>query len=81
MAELGWVRLIRQGVVAHRRGARPTMTILECYNTQIRTLTCVHQRAHIQIVLCADLSLTSTFFIPFAILSSARSQREVFHSS
>lgn len=41
MAGLGWVRLISQGVVANRRGARPRMTILECYYTRIRTLTLV----------------------------------------
>lgn len=47
MAGLRWVRLISQGVVANRQGARPTMTILECYYTiGIGTLTFVYTSEH-----------------------------------
>lgn len=46
MAGLGWVRLISQGVVANRQGARPKMTILECYYTKIRTPTVVYNSEH-----------------------------------
>lgn len=76
---LVWVRLINQGVVANRRGAGPTMTILECYYTKIRTLNIrLHQWAHKKIVLYVDLSLTPTFVLNGLFLCSLLSSLGAF---
>lgn len=71
MAGLRWVRLISQGVVANRRGARPTMTILECYYTKIRTLTFVYTSEH-TLKLCSVLiyHYLQLFFFSSPLLSS-----------
>lgn len=38
MDRLGRLKLIRQGVVANRQRARPTMTMLQYYYTRLRTI-------------------------------------------
>ena len=77
MAGLGWVRLISQGVVANRQGARPRMTILECYYTRIRTLTLVStSESTIKLLFLLIYHSQRRLFllVPFATLSSTRGQ-------
>ncbi len=70
MAGLGWVRLISQGVVANRQGARPTMTILECYYTRIRTLTFVYTSERTLKLFSTLIYHSQHFFFSSPLLSS-----------